>query len=88
MDVATVTLTLFGIPVCPIAPCVSDRPAFRDFDLESIPILRSGNFPSGVDVTITTGVRGNGRLWAFVSVTNNDTQHVTVYTPQHRRRAQ
>ncbi|HYK02735.1 MAG TPA: hypothetical protein VE974_13335 [Thermoanaerobaculia bacterium] len=86
-SLTVVGLALTGIPVCPIAPCVADRPAFGVLDLETIPGLQSGNFPNGVDVTITS-VGDGGRLWGFVTVTNNDTQHVTVYTPQHRRRAQ
>jgi hypothetical protein len=85
--ITMVSLSLTGIPVCPIAPCVADRPAFAVLDLEAVQALQGRNFPSGVDVTITADGDG-ARLWAFVTVTNNDTQHVTVYTPQHRRRAQ
>ncbi|MEA2462784.1 MAG: hypothetical protein QOJ98_531 [Acidobacteriota bacterium] len=81
------TLTLTGIPVCPVALCLPDRPGFAVLDLEGLPELQGGSFPAGVDITITAPTDG-ARLWGFVTVTNNDTQHVTVYTPQHRRRAQ
>ena len=76
-------LTLTGISVCPVAPCISERPAFAVLDLDQIPELR--DLADGVDVTITARTK-EARLWGFVTVTNNDTQHVTVYTPQHRRR--
>jgi hypothetical protein len=76
-------LALTGISVCPVAPCISERPAFAVLDLEQIPELR--DMEDGVDVTITARTN-DARLWGFVTVTNNDTQHVTVYTPQHRRR--
>jgi hypothetical protein len=79
------TLALTGIAICPVAPCSTERPAFAVLDLDQIPELREMQY--GVDVTVTSRTR-DARLWAFVSVTNNDTQHVTVYTPQHRRRAQ
>jgi hypothetical protein len=84
---AAVSLMLTGRPVCPIAPCIADRPAFGVLDLEAVQALQGRNLPAGVDVTITANGDG-ARLWGFVTVTNNDTQHVTVYTPQHRRRAQ
>lgn len=83
---AMVSLSLTGRPVCPIAPCISDRPAFAVLDLESLQALQGRNLPAGVDVTITAD--DGARIWGFVTVTNNDTQHVTAYTPQHRRRAQ
>ncbi len=79
------SLLLTGISVCPVAPCISERPAFAVLDLEQIPELR--DMEDGVDVTITARTN-EARLWGFVTVTNNDTQHVTVYTPQHRRRPQ
>lgn len=76
---------LTGYEVCPNAPCFSERPAFGAIDLDSIPELRE--MESGVDVTVTAQPStADTRLWAFATVTNNDTQHVTLYTPQHRRR--
>ena len=46
-----------------------------------------GLIPAGFDVGTVMGVRVTPltpdlRIWAFVSVTNNETQHVTVITPQ------
>lgn len=70
--------TLNGVPVCPAPPCIADRPAFAVVDLPAL-----SNDP--VDLLIH-GQTNDLRLWAFVSVTNNDTQHVTVYTPQHDTR--
>jgi hypothetical protein len=33
-------------------------------------------------ITLTPPIQGNPSLWAFVSVTNNETQHVTTISPQ------
>jgi hypothetical protein len=76
---------LTGYEVCANPPCFSERAAFGVLDLDSIPELRT--MQNGVDVTIKSPTR-DARLWGFVTVTNNETQHVTVYTPQHRTRAQ
>lgn len=44
-------------------------------------------FPEVIDLDrvtiVVTPSRNNVRFWAFVSVTNNNTQHVTAVTPQH-----
>jgi hypothetical protein len=77
-------LTLTGIPVCIDAPCFPDRPAFAVLDLDQMPELKGHDL---VDVTLESRTR-EGRIWAFVSVTNNETQAVTLYTPQHRTRPQ
>jgi hypothetical protein len=77
-------LTLTGVPVCVTTPCLPDRPAFNVLDLEQIEELREHDV---VDVTVAAHTRET-RIWAFVSVTNNETQAVTLYSPQHRTRAQ
>jgi hypothetical protein len=74
-----VSATLTGVPVCPAAPCIADRPAFAAINLSGVPDLRTAG---NIDLVISTGLH-DARLWAFVSVTNNETQHVTVFTPQH-----
>lgn len=76
---------LTGYETCADAPCFSERPAFGVVDLDTIPELRT--MANGVDITIVAPKK-DARLWAFVTVTNNETQHVTTYTPQHRTRAQ
>lgn len=76
-------LTLTGHSVC-VDPGCSLTAAYATLDLDQIPQLRDRNF---VDVTVSSRTR-EGRIWAFVSVTNNETQAVTLYTPQHRTRAQ
>jgi hypothetical protein len=77
-------LTLTGVPVCVTTPCLPGRPAFGVLDLDQIPELRGHDV---VDVTVASRTR-EARIWAFVSVTNNETQAVTLYSPQHRTRAQ
>ncbi|HEY0155993.1 MAG TPA: hypothetical protein VGF28_01735 [Thermoanaerobaculia bacterium] len=67
-----------------VSPCLSERPAFAVLDLDQIPELRGAEV---VDVTLKSRTN-EGRIWGFVSVTNNDTQAVTLYSPQHRTRAQ
>lgn len=76
----TLYATLNGVPVCSTTPCIPDRPAYASVDL---PQLTGGPF----DVTVRAETN-DVRLWAFVTVTNNETQHVTAYTPQHSPRGQ
>jgi len=71
--------TLTGVPVCPAAPCIADRPAFAIINLSGVADLKAAGI---VDLTIRSGLH-DARLWAFVSVTNNETQHVTLFSPQH-----
>jgi hypothetical protein len=67
-------------PVCVNPPCLLAEPSFAAVDLSAIPALaNAGN----VDITIRA-LTNDRRLWAFVSVANNETQRVTVYTPQHK----
>jgi hypothetical protein len=51
------------------------QPAYAQLDLQSIPEIE------GYD-RIWIVVNGNGRIWGFVSVTNDATQHVTTITPR------
>ena len=82
--ITTRELTLTGVAVCVTAPCYAQQPAFGVLDLDQIPELRGRD---KVDVTVASLTR-EARIWAFVSVTNNETQAVTLYSPQHRTRAQ
>lgn len=66
------------IIVCVTTPCLQPWPAFASIDLSSIASLREKRI---ADLRIESPER-SARLWAFVSVTNNDTQRVTVHTPQ------
>ena len=57
-------------------PCASDDPASATLDLlTTFPEIAA---QKRVRVEVTLG----SRLWAFVTVTNNQTQHVTVISPQ------
>jgi hypothetical protein len=59
-------------------PCASDEPAMATIDLLTA-------FPEAADqdrVRIDIVGDSSSRLWAFASVTNNQTQHVTVISPQ------
>ncbi|HYO75493.1 MAG TPA: IPT/TIG domain-containing protein [Thermoanaerobaculia bacterium] len=79
---ATRKLTLTGAPVCANAPCFADRPPFAALDLDLLDGVRGAE---SANVTIESDLN-DGRIWAFVSVTNNETQNVTLYTPQHGQR--
>jgi len=61
--------------VCVTTPCEDVAFAALDFTT-ALPTLPAGGT---VDVTVT-GDEGR-RLWAFVSLTNNETQQVTTYSP-------
>ena len=71
-------LVLSGAEQCPNAPCFASRPPFATLDFEQIAELRAAG---EIDVTVESTLE-DGRIWAFVSVTNNETQDVTLYTPQ------
>jgi hypothetical protein len=66
---------------CSEPPCSGNRPSYRAVDLtgELSSLVGKGRF----DVTVTN-TRGwmSPRMWAFITVTNNETQHVTVISPQ------
>ncbi len=54
------------------------RPGFAQVDLDQIPQV-AGQSRIRVELSpLTTGLR----YWAFVSVTNNETQHITTVTPR------
>lgn len=63
--------------VCVTTPCYPDRPTWAALPLDDLP-------PGVYDLEIQ-GIPDDARLWAFVTVTNNETQHVTTYTPQPGR---
>ncbi len=67
------------VPSCITPPCAMYRAPFAAFDLSSIPELADAG---EVDITIRAETN-DARLWAFVSVSNNETQRVTLFTPQH-----
>lgn len=61
--------------------CTTDGPAFASLELSARFPELIGSGPYRVRVVITSGFR-HVPAWAFVSVANNTTQHVTVVTPQ------
>ncbi len=62
---------------CEDVPCNSNQPAFAFVDLtDAFPGLTGRH-----DVTIVSDVFAR-RLWAFITLTNNVTQRVTVISPQ------
>ena len=63
---------------CVTTPCITNEPAFGAIDLGAA-LAKLG--ATEVDIEIFAGIN-DARLWAFVSATNNETQHVTTYTPQ------
>jgi hypothetical protein len=65
---------------CPTTPCLRPTPGFANVDLSAFESLRNVRV---ADVHIRA--QRDARLWAFVSVTNNETQRVTIYTPQKER---
>lgn len=67
-------------PVCVNPPCLADRPSYVGIDLGTIRELENAG---NVDITIRASTNDR-RIWAFVSVANNETQRVTLYTPQHK----
>ncbi len=68
---------LSGHPCALYDPCASDDPAFAMFDLQTMFPEVVGQQWVRVQVVPTLS-----RLWAMVTVTNNETQHVTAMTPQ------
>jgi hypothetical protein len=72
---ATVTLAVESIPTNTPYPT---RPAFRELSDLSVIGNPKGHHQLRLEVT---SLREGKRLWAFVSVTNNSTQHVTVLEP-------
>jgi hypothetical protein len=80
-DAVIVTAVLTHRIVCVTSPCYPEHPTYAVLNLDSIPQLRNAGT---ADLTIRSRTN-DALLWAFVSVTNNDTQHVTTYSPQHRR---
>jgi len=64
---------------CPaFQPCASDDPAAATLDLLAFFPEAAGQQRVSVDIRPLEGQR----LWALATVTNNQTQHVTVITPQ------
>jgi hypothetical protein len=63
---------------CTETPCNSSEPAYASVDLTAIfPPLSLSN-----SIILQQQLDQPRRLWAFITVTNNDTQHVTVISPQ------
>lgn len=60
-------------------PCNSSRPGYASVDLARELSTLRGRYR--VDI-VPAQTFYTHRMWAFVSVTNNDTQHVTLITPQ------
>ncbi|HYI08196.1 MAG TPA: hypothetical protein VEK57_03915 [Thermoanaerobaculia bacterium] len=69
-----------AVITCPTTPCLQPEPGYAALDFSTIPALAG----AALGDVIIESETGDARLWAFVSVTNNETQHVTLYTPQHK----
>jgi hypothetical protein len=61
-----------------VVPCASDRPSSAMFDLDQL--FPNSGTAGRAGITIDRYV--GPPAWGFVSVTNNETQHVTVISPQ------
>jgi len=70
--------TMIGVVHHAVPPSAfpPDYPAYLQLPLDTWPLAGHGNLR--IEVTSTISVK----LWGFVSVTNNDTQQVTLITPQ------
>ncbi|HEX8253469.1 MAG TPA: hypothetical protein VF846_09995 [Thermoanaerobaculia bacterium] len=69
----------FSPQFCGVTGC-DPRPPLVSLDLSSDPRLADAGV---IDVTVTAETN-DARIWAFVSVSNNATQRVTLFTPQHK----
>ena len=65
---------------CPGEPCASDRPSFASVS-DFASMFRTNVTTDRIGLRIEPWVAGTP-LWAFVSITNNETQQVTVVSPQ------
>jgi len=76
------TLTGGAVPQYPSSVMVADiLTAFPDLaNVKAIPLPFGDSRPAAVRVDIDP-ISPNLRFWAFVSATNNDTQHVTTILP-------
>ena len=63
---------------CAAMPCNSNQPAYASADLGQLFPALAGK----QTITVSQGRYQPLRIWAFVTVTNNETQHVTVISPQ------
>jgi hypothetical protein len=72
----TLPLTLRG--PCSAAPCNSNQPAYGSLDLSAARPLLRGTHTVNVELPVVQPPL----IWAFITVTNNETQHVTVISPQ------
>ncbi len=75
----TGAVVLPAAPVCVNPPCLPLAPSFHGVDLSAIDRLKDAG---KVDITLRAPTRDR-RIWGFVSVASNETQRVTIYTPQH-----
>ncbi|HYO75492.1 MAG TPA: hypothetical protein VE010_03430, partial [Thermoanaerobaculia bacterium] len=69
----------FPSRLCGVEGC-DPGPSLVAFDLSSDPRIAGAGV---VDLTVTAETN-DARIWAFVSVSNNETQRVTLFTPQHK----
>ncbi len=67
--------TAISLPTFPSGPAVAEITDLR----AAFPELGTADRVVITVAPVTKGIR----FWAFVSITNNTTQHVTVVTPQH-----
>lgn len=76
--IASKTLTLSSITPCAyLMPCTGDRPAAA-----ATGMLDSLGLSPSERTAITIRSLDGLPIWAFVTVTNNETQHVTMISPQ------
>jgi hypothetical protein len=69
----------------PLTPPIGTHPRYKPSYVQFSDVLQlvpPGVNPGSVLVLRITPITPSLRIWAFVSVTNNETQHVTTITPQ------
>ncbi|MEK6371454.1 MAG: IPT/TIG domain-containing protein [Acidobacteriota bacterium] len=77
----TAPFTKAGETVVKLSAATRDTPAYAEADLEQIFPKLAGQGPFRVEVRPHAS-SAKPSYWAFISITNNQTQHVTVVTPQ------
>lgn len=74
-----ITLSFQG-PSCSGGCVFNEKPAYAQLTslVDTFPLLRGSEYVRLDVVPLTVGLR----YWVFASITNNETQHITVITPQ------
>jgi hypothetical protein len=64
------------------APSANGGAAVTSFGVPGYAQMAIGNYGYPLQITVTSQSGASNNLWAFLSITNNDTQDVTTVTPR------